>query len=199
MNKNTQYIIAYKETAKTTKYVRKILENGKNSGVGWWRHPVITPKPYLIDAGLIFETIEDTEAFIKEMLKAEHLNYLRTKKNYENGRKYYYETTWLRKCKQRADKTRYSVEEYVADFVCETKKQTIKSVWMDDGTAKMFCTACGTNLHYGKYVLIRKAKICPFCLKGMGDHAKSVIKELKKKDKEIEEDYNCSMFVAHMD
>ena len=195
MKKQTKYIVKYRVSGTNERYIRRRYEKNYD----YRESPMLTPKVHLIDNDCMKDTYEGAEDMIDELVADAKVNIKRMKREgyAQNSRSWQY--TWYKKEEHRSQRDRYSVEEYVPDFICNTKRKSVKEVWKKDGSAKTFCTCCGSNIHYGDYALIRQAKICPFCLKRMGEQAKGVIRELKKKDRNIEDDYNCSVFIAHMD
>ena len=188
--KEKKYIIKYRLSGENWKYVRKAY---LKKGVTYWgntyfRKPMLTDKTHLISASCMFNSEQDAKDYVNQIIAFSKKN---TRKLISDS--------YSRSMIHTADIKRYDIEEYVPEFCCDTNKKSIKDVWMKDGSENMFCTSCGTNLYHGHYVLIRKAKICPFCLKRMGNYASGIIDDLKKTYPEIEDDYNSTMFVAHMD
>tara|TARA_R110000822_G_C15334635_1_gene495028 strand:+ start:3574 stop:4173 length:600 start_codon:yes stop_codon:yes gene_type:complete len=194
----SKYIIKFAVSNNNKRYVRRRYKNNA---------PMLTPMPHMVDIDCTFDNKADTVVVINGMCRIAQKHVLRLEAEmvkFSKGKlskaSYYYKDVYsdLRKYKKRADNTNYTLEKYTPSFVCNTERKRVNNTWKDDGSAKTFCSCCGSNIYYGDYAMLGSAKVCPFCIKGLGEHANIIIEKLKKQDAKIEDDYNCSVFVANM-
>lgn len=197
----SKYLIKYAVSPKNQRYVKPLYETSS------YCQPNLTPDAYRVKSEYIFETPEDAEVIIDKLVSF-YETYFAKKCRAFNGIKKHYTSKEFQyisaaqdmyKAKRAANRENYTIEEYVPTFVCNKKRKTAKRKWKDDGAASTFCACCGSNIYYGKYVEIRQAKICPFCLIQLGLEGTKVASELKKEDKDIEDNYNTTIFLEHMD
>ncbi len=204
--KHKKYVLEFRESKSKVSYIKKfecVIRYDRYNNF-----PTLTPKRYLIDSSMLFDSSKEADKTLKKIieycegkLKQDTKTLKRHKKESACYGNWYYKNA-LRECgrgKKFADIGNYAIEEFVPDFHCEKKRKSVKEVWKNDGSPRTFCVCCGNNIHYGDYAVIRQAKICPFCLKRMGEQAQVIIEKHKKTDPDIEDNYNISTFVAHMD
>jgi hypothetical protein len=199
----SKYIIKFAVSNNNRRYVRRLYKHDA---------PMLTPMPHMVDIDCTFDNKADTVVVINRLrtIAQKHVLRLETEKakisksalskSALSKASYYYKVVCsdLRKYKKRADATNYTLEKYTPSFVCNTERKRVNNTWRDDGSAKTFCSCCGSNIYYGDYAMLGSAKVCPFCIKGLGEHANTIIEKLKKQDAKIEDDYNCSVFLANM-
>ena len=208
-NIKTKYIIKFAVSNTNKRYIRRVYRNNS---------PMLTPNPNMVDIDCTFNKKVDAVKLINSSrdhahgyvvrLRADKAKLLKTRisplisdrlsTSIKKTCAYIDTCTDLRKYERRADITNYTVEKYTPSFVCNTNRKRSNNTWKDDGSAKTFCTCCGSNIYYGNYAMLGSVKVCPFCIKGLGDHANVIIEKLKKEDAKIEDNYNCSLFVANM-
>jgi hypothetical protein len=186
------------------RYVRQYTITDRSYG----HFPMLTPKPHLVDNDCLFSNKKDAQELINTIAKSRSkrfnqldAEYKKMKKSLSTYGNYHY--GYIRNDRNternRCDVSNYSIEEYVPDFVCNKSRRKTINVWKDDASSKTFCSCCGSNIYYGDYAQIRQTKICPFCIKSLGEAANQIIEKHKKGDPDIEDNYNCTVFLEHMD
>lgn len=195
-----QFIVKFNEYKDKFKYIKKMdFSDVENL-------PTLTEKDYLVNPTMVFTTIDEANAFVVELITHSKISLKKNQRGIKKLKKkkkaygWYYETYQrdARKCTKYSVASNYEVEEFVPEFHCNKNRKSIKEVWKKDGSSKTYCTCCGNNIYYGDYAVIRQARICPFCLKRLGEQAQGIIERHKESDPEIEDNYNISIFVEHM-
>ena len=202
--KKKQYIIEFTMTKNNVRFIRS--GTGKMSGGGdWYNAPTTTQEKNLISADCVFDSEEDASKYIssiRRMATKANKKLKKRKDSYISGNRWEskrYIQAEIRKSERFRDLDNYKILEFVPEFSCKLTRKTAHKEWVKHGGHSKFCTCCGSSIPYGRYVLIRKAIICPFCLRKLGQEGQGVIDEETKTNPDFENDYWCSTFVAHIE